>query len=379
MKIGINAIGNFSKDTGGRSYLSNFIHYLQRFDTKNEYVVFLSEKDKDIFEIVNVNIKTVSFKYSSYNSYLKVFYEQFILPFQIKKNRIDIMYYPGNYASLFCPAPFLLQVQSLLDVFKNKKLGFLKRIYRKNILGVSIKNAKQITTPSKIAKEEIIKHFKIDENKINVIYHGIDEYYYSDNLLESEKAEIFKRYKINGKYILYVSALWEHKNHINLILAYNEVVKKLNYNIKLVLIGEGLGVNKNYLYYLYNLPIKLGIKNNVVFTGNIEKKELKYFYKYAELLVFPSFCESFGMPLLEAMAVGIPIIASNSYALPEIAGNAGILIDPYNIKNIADSILDLLQNKELRNDKIKEGKNRIKEFSWENAVKKVLDILLTIK
>lgn len=383
MRIGINALGSISKDTGGKNYLINFIKNIKKIDNKNEFFLFLSHPRENIFGLSEKNgFKVVYIKGSSASPYAKVIFEQFILPLYLIKYKIDVAYFPGNYISVFTNKPTLLFIQSVLDFYVSKDISIIKRLYRQLLLMISIRKAKKIITPSIYAKDLIMQNFKVDDLKIEVVYHGIDRELFNNKISREEfinGSELLKKYGINKKYILYVAALWDYKNHEKLIIAFEKLVNQKEKDLTLVLIGSGLGTNKDYLDYIYNLPGKLGIKDKVIFIDNIELYELSLFYKMAQVFVFPSLCESFGFPVIEALACGIPVICSNSFALPEITGNAGILVNAEDENELLNAMNMVLRDKELMKELSEKSLKRAEVFSWENSIKKTLRILNDLK
>lgn len=379
MRIGINALGNISKDTGGKNYLINFIKNIQKLDNKNEYFLFLSHPKENIFGLnEESHIKVVYIKGSSISSYAKVFFEQLILPIYLIKNKIDVMYFPGNYVSVFTNKPILLFIQSVLDFYFSKDISIFKRFYRQTMLKLSIRKAKKIITPSIYGKDLVRQNFKVEDSKIDVVYHGINRELFNNKISSEELkngSELLKKYGVNKRYILYVAALWDYKNHGKLIIAFEKLVNQKQKDLILVLIGSGLGTNKDYLDYIYNLPGKLGIKDKVVFIDNIGLYELSLFYKMAQVFVFPSLCESFGFPVIEAMACGVPVVCSNSFALPEIAGNAAILINAEDETEILKAMESVLSSDNLIKELKEKSVKRSELFSWENSVSKTLKIL----
>ena len=379
MRIGINALGNISKDTGGKNYLINFIKNIKIIDNENDYFLFLSHPKENIFEISeNNSFRVIYVKGSNTSPYSKVFFEQFILPLYLIKNKIDMMYFPGNYVSVFTKKPTLLFIQSVLDFYISKDISIFKRFYRQTMLRLSIKKAKKIITPSTFAKNLIIQNFQVEDSKIDVVYHGIDKELFNDKISKEELIlgyALLKKYRINKKYILYVAALWDYKNHEKLIIAFEKLVNKKEKDLILVLIGSGLGTKKDYLDYIYNIPENIGVKDKIIFIDNIGLYELSLFYKMAELFVFPSLCESFGFPVIEAMACGIPVICSNSFALPEIAGNAAILINAEDETEILNAMDIVLSSNSLIEELKEKSVKRAELFSWKKSVSRTLKIL----
>lgn len=178
-----------------------------------------------------------------------------------------------------------------------------------------------------------------------------------------------KRLKIKKPYILYVGNAYPHKNLKRLIYAFKLVLEEKS-DLSLVLVG------KIDVFYkqLIDLCDKLGIKNNVVFTGYVSDKELSYIYSNGLIYVFPSLEEGFGLPGLEAMHKNLPVISSNKGPLPEIYGKAAIYFDPSNIKEISLSILNLINNSDLRQKLIKLGQKQVKKYSWQKCAQQTLSV-----
>lgn len=378
MNIGIDAVGNLSEDTGGKNYLINLIKNLQDIDKTNFYFIFINQLDADLFQIYNKNFNLIPVSDKRLNFLKKIFIKQFIIPKLVKKLKIDRVYFPDNFGCIFFKISYLLFIQNLIIFYKTREIRGLKKYYRIFLMKLSTKKAKSIIVPSLISKELLIQKFKIIPEKIKVIYHGIDENYFSSNFNEDFEKQVIKKFNLNKKYILYVSALWEYKNHPVLIYAFEKLMKEDNLNLDLVLVGKGAITNRKYLDYLYELPEKLNIKNNVIFTGDVDKEYLKYIYKNAEVFVMPSMCESFGFPVVEAMASGIPVISSDAFALKEVVGDAGLLIDASDYKNIYKALKKVIFDSKLRNELIYRGKQRVKSFSWGKCASETLSALLRL-
>lgn len=181
--------------------------------------------------------------------------------------------------------------------------------------------------------------------------------------------------QINVKkpYLLYVGNAFPHKNIKRLIKAF-EVILRSKPSIKLVLVGE----IDNFYKSFYILCKELKIEKNVVFTGKVLDEELKWLYQNASIYVFPSFLEGFGLPGLEAMENGLPVVSSDSSCLTEIYGDAALYFNPQNIEEIVKAVLELLDNKELREKLIKKGYKRVKKFSWRKCAQETLEIYRSV-
>ena len=220
----------------------------------------------------------------------------------------------------------------------------------------------QLITVSHSEKRNISKNLDIPPEKIKVIYHGVNV----ESIKKSEhKLKFIEKYGINFPFIFHLSAYQPRKNVEGLIKAF--AVAKKRYKIK-----EKLVIGGRQPDHLKELAKRLGIENDIIFVGFIPEQDLHLFYSNAEVFVFPSFHESFGMPVLEAMAYGCPVITSNVFSMPEIAGKAAILVDPHNIEELANAIYKVVSNKALRRKLAKLGVERAKKFTWERCAKEHL-------
>lgn len=233
----------------------------------------------------------------------------------------------------------------------------------------TIKRADYIITISESSKKDIIKHLHIDENKIEVIYPGVDETY--KRLLSSDEITAVKnKYNIQGKYLLYLGTLEPRKNIETIIKAYNCFKESDKDNIKLVLAGK-----KGWLYdSIFKLVEEFGFENDVIFTDYIDDMDKAPLYQGSEMFLFPSLYEGFGMPVIEAMASRIPVITSNSSSLPEAAGKAAIITDPLDYQEISHSIERILNENGLREKMVTEGSKQADKFSWDLSAEKLKNI-----
>ena len=234
-------------------------------------------------------------------------------------------------------------------IFKRGKQYY----YFKYFFPKVIENSEKIIAVSNFTKYELINYYKISEDKIHVIYNGI--------------SEIFKNFNLPRQaFILYVGRFEKLKNIEALIKAFTIFIKKYKLNYFLVLIGNG---------HIDESLINKEIKNKIKILKNVSDKELVNFYNTASLFIFPSLYEGFGFPPLEAMACGCPVIVSNVASLPEVCGDAAYYVDPYDVESIADGMYKILTDKALRENLIKNGLERVKQFSWEKTAREILKII----
>jgi len=230
------------------------------------------------------------------------------------------------------------------------------------------KKIDRVITVSNSEKRNIIRTLRIPEDRIEVIYHGIDHYRFKPlDTISEIKDFLDKKYRIgNNPFIFHVSSYQPKKNVLALIKAFHGLSNELR-EYKLVVAGK-------HFERVRNLAQKLNLERRVVFTGFLSDNDLPKFYNVAEVFAFPSFHESFGMPILEAMACGCPVITSNVFSMPEIAGDAALLVNPYSVESIANALYSVLTDEHLRRELRRKGLKRAKQFSWRKCAKDHLKI-----
>lgn len=209
--------------------------------------------------------------------------------------------------------------------------------------------ADHIIAISQNTKKDLIEQWNIPENKITTIYHGI-----SDKLMNLSENRLHSR-----RYILYVGYRAPYKNWRNCLIAYSRIAQKYS---DVDLICTGSLFNKNEAVQI----AKLGLNNRVI-AVKASEVEMAMLYRDAELFVYPSFYEGFGMPILEAMVYGCPVVLSNTSCFPEIAGDAGAYFNPYKVEDIQYSMMKVLDDLHYRRELVKKGVDRIKMFSWKKC------------
>jgi len=239
----------------------------------------------------------------------------------------------------------------------------------KILVPLSARSSCQIIALSQSSKRHIMKALKVSEDKINVTYMGVDKIFHPHHD-RREILKIKKRIGIKGNFILSVANSHPHKNLRRLLQAYYILRRDKKITHQLLLAGNP---GRGHLELVRTVR-KLGIGQEVIFTGYIPHHRMPLVYQAADLFVFPSLYEGFGLPILESMACGTPVVSSNAASLPEVVGRAGILVDPYNVKEMAGAMYRILSDKSLVQDLIKKGLKQSKRFSWVQTAKETLAI-----
>ncbi|XRP97069.1 glycosyltransferase family 4 protein [Methanocaldococcus sp. 16A] len=366
MKVGIVSDRLNRTLTGVGNYVYNLIKELSKID-KNIYLI--NYKENNLFPELNKIIIKNPFdifpkKYSYYFWHLYLNYY-----LNTEKIDLDIVHSPEN-VSLFIKFKKTKKIITIYDIMAfcfPDVCNFITRNRYKILLPKTLKTSDKIISISNHTKQDLIKHFKIPEDKIKVIHLAANEDY--KPLKENEINKIKQKYNLNYPFILYVGGLAPNKNIERLIQAFYKL-KKQGINHKLILTGI-----KRYKYKsIFETIEKLNLQKDVIFTGYVPDEDLPGLYNAADLFVYPSLYEGFGLPPLEAMACGTPVITSNTSSLPEVVGDAGIMVNPYDVDELAKAMYEVLTNDGLREELSKKGLERAKLFSWKKCAEEHLKV-----
>ena len=365
------------KITGIGRYLLNFLKFATTFKKDYQFILYGNQFTHLDYKSPNLTLKIILERAT-------VTWDQILLPAHLKSDRVSIFLSPYIKAPIFFSCPYITTIHDLLFLSTPDYTGWKYKLYNETfkIFGKTVsKKAKAIITDSEYSKKDIIKIFCVPEEKIHVIPLGISKEY--KPIKEKNSIEnIKKTYGIIGRYIFYVGNFKPHKNVKRLIEAFAEATPHLtptlqggeSVGVKLVLGGK----KDKFVPLLEEQVNNLGIGDRVIFTDFIKDEDLPDLYSGAELFIYPSLYEGFGLPLLEAMACGIPVICSNTTSLPEVVGDSGIFINPEDVKNISSAIISLLKADKLREDLRKKGFERTKEFTVEKYSSKILSLIESI-
>ncbi|HJM69705.1 MAG TPA: glycosyltransferase family 1 protein [Candidatus Marinimicrobia bacterium] len=287
-------------------------------------------------------------------------------PFFTRKLDLDLLHFPSDGIS-----PFINEKDNVVYTCHGVAPFVLSRKIHKPmnpIITRTLNNKhhaiKKIITPSMSSKKDIAEVFNIEEDKIEAIFHGINEQFFKPVDI-SENEQFKNNNSLNYPYLLHVSNYQPMKNIEKIISAFSNVSTKLQEH-KLVLAGS-----KGWKYEsITNQISELDLQEKIVHFGKMDSKSLKILYSNADMFLFPSLWESFGFPAFEAMACGTPAIISNTYSLAEIAGDSGLKVNPNSVDEISDGIMKIINNENLRNELSRRGLETAEKLTWESAVNK---------
>lgn len=364
MRIGIDA--RMYQQSGIGRYIRNLISGLRKQDTQNEYFILLKKS-----EFNNLNFKKNFTKVLADFSWYGL-KEQIKLPSILNNLKVDLVHFPHFNVPILYKGKFVVTIHDLIHqhftmkrvttlnplIYKIKQFGYNK-IFKNAIL-----KSEKILVPSVYVKNLLVQQWNIEERKVTVTPEAVDDSLISlKSKVKSKK--VLDNLKIKEPYIFYVGNAHPHKNVKGLIKVFLKL--KIDYpNLKLVLSGGD--------HYFWQKIKSEYQQKNIIFTGFISDQEMVGLYKNAKCFVMPSLEEGFGIPLLEAMAVGCPVVSSNAGSLPEVGGDAAIYFNPNDTDDMVDKIFQVLNNEGLRKSLIEKGKKRVKQFSWEKLAKQTLEV-----
>jgi len=373
MKIAIDSRAVNHNPTGIGYYIKNLVKWLYTIDSVNQYFCYLDPRYKSGLNsfpprgVIRLDAE-VGPPSSLTNRISRILWERFYLPIQLKKDTIDLYHgASGRLPLLKLNTSFVVTIYDLIPY--RIPWNYPNVLRFKFTLLESIQRVNKIIAISEHAKMDLVNTFHIPGEKIHVVYGGLEDRF---GIMDSDlcKKYLKNTYGISREFILFVGSLEPKKNISRLIEAFSHIQKQFGRKYFLVLIGSR---DLRYEEILKNIR-ETEMEEEVVLTGYVKDEDLPYFYNAASLFVFPSLYEGFGLPLLEAMACGLPIVASNRSSIPEVVDNAGVLFDPYNVQEMADTMEKVLSDENLRDDLRQKGLNRVKLFTWEKAARETLTV-----
>ena len=371
MKIGIDGNSLTRNLTGVGLYTYDMIRFVLEKDDDNVYYLYVNKKMAVEFK----EDKRLIVRNSNTNNI--VFWYMIGMPFQVKKDKLDVFWEPGNRLPIMPPKNTKLittihdMASYLFPKYCSKETAVIEKLFLKK----TCKRATSIISISEATKKDILKTFVIPENKISVIYDGDTPYKGERKYNQNYLAEMKKMLFIDQPYLLFVGSISPRKNIITILKAYEVFRNKSNkYREKLVLAGKMAWKTDEIKKMIQNS----NYCKDIIVTGYVSDIDLEYLYKYAECLLFPSRYEGFGFPIIEAMSLGTRVITSNISSMPEVGGDAALYLkDLDNYEELAELIVDMVDMPEDQKIKmIKKSINRSKMFNRQDSADALYQMLI---
>jgi glycosyltransferase involved in cell wall biosynthesis len=352
MKIGIDGRMIGEKMHGIARYTLNMLKGILKIDKYNQYVLLITDKFPFRQYMTFDNLRYIYMK-----SPFVSLSEPLELYTVIRRERFELFHSPSFIPPFYSKQPFLMTIH---DMSHLTYAGISRRLYYKFIIKPYVKKARKILTVSEFSRKEICKAFSLKDDKVSVVYNGVEDRFKPFGIEEINK--IKKRYNLPDRFILSIGNEKIHKNFYLLLKAFKNVIN--DYSLVLNLSDKNPLIKES---------IKQGLGRRVIFLGYIDDRDLPLLYNASSVFVFISLNEGFGLPPLEAMSSGCPSVVSDASSLPEICGDAAYYVDPYDDISIATGINKTIEDLELRDRLIRKGLERAKLFSWEKASRKIFD------
>jgi glycosyltransferase involved in cell wall biosynthesis len=368
MRVAINLLTDDPANPSGAHWFWTRVipEMARRLDPGEELHLLVSPKSRHMHQGYGPGVHYITYPWSNERRKLRTLSEHLYSPVRLPLSRIDV------FNTLMAPAvspswSVVIHMKTMHAFTEPDSVAPLTRAYRRLSYPRSAKIAKAIIINSESLRAEIKRHLEVDDAKLKLIYEAVDHDLFRPGDDGEARARVAS-YGVTRPFVLFVSSMWPYKNTDGLIRAWAHARSKLA-GRQLAVVGPVR--DEKYGQSLHALVRELGLGDDVVFTGGVPLEETVLFYRAADLFVYPSFNETFGLPILEAMATGCPVVTSDTSAMPETAGGAAVLADPTDPAAIARAILAAIEGR----DRLREaGLRRAAQFTWGATAASTLDV-----
>ncbi len=394
MKIGIDCRTILNPGFGEAAGVGHYTYYLVsnllKLDKKNEYVLFFDNllskaaAEEVIAGVSNAQLRF--FPFHKYKHYLPFAFSHLLVAGAIEKEKLDVFHSPAYALPLTYRGKSIVTVHDLA-IYKNPKWFHEKFLIgqsfsTKTVVPSSLKKANKIIAVSEHTKKDIVEIFKIKPEKVKVIYEGVEFHDVPGRRegtcgIETEICfeDIKAKYGLKNNYVLFLGTIEPRKNIAALAKAFCRLVhedKEFSDKYQLIIAGAKGWKHEKIFKEIEECQDKIKTKNVIKYIGYVPAREKFTLMKDAVCFVFPSFYEGFGLPVLEALSLGVPTITSNKSSLPEIVGQAAVLIDPLKNEEIYDALKKILVDRNLRKEFSEKGVAQAKKFNWRKCAEETL-------
>lgn len=366
MRIAIDAHSVGTGLGGNESYATNLIEALAEIDQTNRYTLYVTRREA----VERFDNRWPNFSVRSTLPHTPLIRIPLTLSAELRRNPVDVLHVQFT-APPFSPCPVVVSIHDLSfehlpQTFKWRSRNQLRITVRR-----TARQAAQVIALSEYARNDIVNTYKVSPDKISVIPLSAGGHFQPVRN-EEELQRVRQTYGIEGEYMLSVGAIQPRKNLARLVAAYSHLrgSKPEGKLPKLVLAGKCAWLYDETLRAIKNLQLS----DSIILTGYVPESDLPALYSGALCFIYPSYFEGFGLPPLEAMQCGVPVIAGDRTSLPEVVGDAGILVDPFDVDALAAAIEKVLNDSSLRARLSVQGLARAKLFRWRETAHKTLAV-----
>ena len=369
MRVAINLLTDDPNNPSGAHWFWTRVipEMAKRLEFDEELHLLVSPKSRHLHQGYGPGVFYITYPWSNERRTARTLTEHLYSPLRLPLSNIDV--FNTLMAPVVNPSWSLVIHMKTIHAFTDPgSLTPLARAYRRMNYPRSARLADAIIINSEYLRSEIGKYLTVDACKLKLIYEAVDHDLFKQGDAGAARARV-AAYGVTKPFVLFVSSLWPYKNCDGLLRAWALARGDLA-DRQLVIVGAGR--DEKYVAQLHSLAAELGIARDLVFVGGVPLEETVRFYQAADVFVYPSFNETFGLPILEAMACGCPVVTSDTSAMPETAGGAAVLSDPKDPASIARAILEAAAP---GRDRLRDaGLGRARQFTWEATGSSTLDV-----
>jgi glycosyltransferase involved in cell wall biosynthesis len=368
MRVAINLLTDDPDNPSGAHWFWTRVipEMAKRLETGEELHLLVSPKSRKLHQGYGPNVFYITYPWSNERRTPRTLSEHLYSPVRLPLSRIDV------FNTLMAPVvniswSLVIHMKTMHAYTAPEAIGPLPRAYRRLQYPRTARSAQAIIINSHSLRAEIEQYLNVDERKLKLIYEAVDHDLFKPGDAGAARAIVASR-GVTKPFVLFVSSLWPYKNCDGLLRAWAVARNELR-GRQLAIVGPGR--DEKYVGGLHSLAAELGISEDVVFVGGVPLEETVSFYQAADVFVYPSLNETFGLPILEAMACGCPVVTSDTSAMPETAGGAAVLSDPKDPVSVARGIVEAARSR----DRLREaGLRRAGDFTWGATAAGTLDV-----
>jgi glycosyltransferase involved in cell wall biosynthesis len=350
------------RGAGINSYIYYLLLNLGQIDSGYRYSVFLSER-----RFVHNRLRLHYSRWPTHRPLVRILWEQLVQPIALHQAGIDLLHAMAFAGPMVTPCPFVVTIYDLSFLRHPEAFRPWNRRYLSTFTALSARRARRVIAISRSTQRDVVKMLGVPADRVDVAYPGVDDIFHP--LPAAEVTRFRQKRALPDRFILFLGTLEPRKNVHKLIRAYG-LWRRVEPDIPRLVIAGGKGW---YYDQIFAEVESLGLASEVVFPGYVVQEELPLWYNAADLFVYPSRFEGFGLPVLEAMACGTPVVTSNVASLPEVAGDAALLVSPDDETELVEAMRRALNDQALRQEMKIKSQAHAATFTWARTALQTVD------
>jgi glycosyltransferase involved in cell wall biosynthesis len=353
------------RGAGINSYIYHLLQNLGRIDSEYRYSVFLpasvvQAKNGD-FSLTHERLSLCYSRWPTHTPSVRILWEQLVQPVVLRRAGVDLLHAMAFVGPLASTCPFVVTIYDLSFLRFPEAFRPWNRWYLSRFTMLSARRARRVIAISQSTKRDVVQRLGVPADRVDVVYCGADD---SFGLLPADEVASFRRQRrLPDRFILFLGTLEPRKNVQGLVRAYARW-REVETNVPKLVVAGGKGWHYDQIFAEVE---RLNLAGEVIFPGYVAQDELPLWYNAADLFVYPSRFEGFGLPVIEAMSCGTPVVTTTASSLPEVAGDAALLVSPNDETELAEAMRRALTDQNLRQTMIAKGYDRAATFSWERT------------